>query len=158
PVAPHERARTEVRERGDFHALAGRLSLNYHALGQPGSMRMLDLAFHSGEDSLSVRRFSVREAVSTLFEVEIEARSPRDDLAFEELVGQDAVFRMGSGSGRRVFQGVCSAMEQTRVEADGLSTYVLRIVPALWLLTQRRNYRVFQHLSAVEIARALLAE
>jgi type VI secretion system secreted protein VgrG len=119
---------------------------------------MLDLAFHGGEDSLSVRRFSVREAISTLFEVEIEARSPRDDLAFDDIVGQGASFRLGVGAASRLFRGVCSAMEQTRVEPDGLSTYVLRIVPALWLLTQRRNYRVYQHLSAVEIVRGILAE
>jgi type VI secretion system secreted protein VgrG len=115
---------------------------------------MIELSFESGEDSLSVRRFSVREAVSTLFEVEIEARSPNEELDLEGLVGKGAALRAGG----RAFRGVCCAVEQTRAEPSGLSTYAVRLVPTLWLLTQRRNYRLFQHLSALGIARAVLAE
>ncbi len=117
---------------------------------------MIELAFDSGEDSLSVRRFSVREAVSTLFEAEIEARSPSEDLDLVRIVGWAAAFRAGAGG--RLYRGVCSAMEQTCAEPTGLSTYVLRVVPALWLLTQRRNYRLFQRLSVPGIVRAVLAE
>ncbi len=117
---------------------------------------MLELSFESGDDSLSVRRFSVREAVSTLFEVEIEACSPSEDLDLESLVGKAAVLRVGAAG--RLFRGVCSAVEQVRAEPSGLSTYALRIVPALWLLTQRRNYRLFQHLSVPGVVRAVLAE
>ena len=36
------------------------------------------------------------------------------------------------------------------------STYVLHIVPQLWLLTQRTDYRIFQHKSVVEIVDELL--
>jgi type VI secretion system secreted protein VgrG len=53
---------------------------------------------------------------------------------------------------------VCSAAQQTQVERAGLSTYELRIVPALWLLTQRTNHRVFQHASVPEIGDKLLRE
>jgi type VI secretion system secreted protein VgrG len=49
-------------------------------------------------------------------------------------------------------------MEQVQAEPTGLSTYYLRIVPPLWLLTQRRNYRVFQHLSIPDITDKLLGE
>ena len=38
-----------------------------------------------------------------------------------------------------------------QAEPTGLSSYYLRIVPTLWLCTQRRNYRVFQHLSIPDI-------
>ncbi len=34
----------------------------------------------------------------------------------------------------------------------------MRLVPALWLLTQRRNHRIFQHLSIPDIVSRLLAE
>ncbi|WP_437308491.1 type VI secretion system tip protein TssI/VgrG [Sorangium sp. So ce388] len=126
---------------------------------------MLDLSFESGEDSLSVRRFAVREALSTLFSVSIEARSPSEDLDFEGIVGKGASFRMrervldaDGGEGGRLFRGICASMELLRVEPNGLSTYALTIVPALWLLSQRRNYRVFQHRSVPEIIKAILAE
>jgi type VI secretion system secreted protein VgrG len=124
---------------------------------------MLRLWFASGEDSLSVRHFSVREGVSALFEVDLVARSANDDLDLESLLGRPASFRvqraLAEGAGApRTFHGVCSAARQARVERSGLSTYELRIVPLLWLLTERKNHRVFQHTSIPEIANRLLGE
>ena len=57
-----------------------------------------------------------------------------------------------------LWTGVCSHIEQVQAETTGLSTYHLRIVPTLWLLTQRRNHRIFQHLSIPDIVDKLLAE
>jgi type VI secretion system secreted protein VgrG len=119
---------------------------------------MLELSFESGEESLSPRSFVAREAVSTLFMVDVEAVAPGDDLRFDGIVGGGAALRVREGDSARLFRGVCSRAELARVEPSGLSTYRLRIVPSLWLLTQRRNHRLFQHATAVDIARALLAE
>ncbi|UQA57877.1 type VI secretion system Vgr family protein [Polyangium aurulentum] len=124
---------------------------------------MLHLSFESGEDSLAVHRFSVREALSSLFEVSIEARSPSEDIDLGAIIGRAASFRLVAGAkpaqrNERLWTGVCSHIEQTHVEPTGLSTYHMRIVPRLWLLTQRRNHRAFQHLSIPEIAERLLAE
>ncbi len=44
------------------------------------------------------------------------------------------------------------------MEETGLSTYEITIVPMLWLATQRRNHRMFQQLSELDIARRILAE
>ena len=126
-------------------------------------MSLLELAFASKEDSLSVRRFAVHEAMSSLFSVSIWARSPNDDIDLETLVGQPASFRAVSGvqhaaRGVRSWSGVCSQMELVHAESTGLSTYYLRIVPKLWLSTQRVNNRIFQHQSAPDIVEAMLGE
>ena len=132
-------------------------------------MSLLELSFASGNDSLSVRRFSVHEALSSLFTVSVWARSPQHDLDLESLVGEPASLRIMSGTkfvaglGGRRWSGVCSFMEQVQaVEPQPgqkpLSTYYLRIVPRLWLLTQRRGYRIYQHLSIPDIADKLLGE
>jgi type VI secretion system secreted protein VgrG len=128
-------------------------------------MPALDLSFASGESSLSVRRFAVHEGLSTLFSVAVWARSPDPSLALDTLVGQPASLRIEAGivnsqASARVWSGVVSYMELSRVEASakGLSTYHLVIVPRLWLLTQRINYRIYQHLSIPDIATKLLAE
>ena len=47
----------------------------------------------------------------------------------------------------RFWTGICNHMQLVATEPDGLSTYQVSIVPALWLATQRRNYRMFQQLS-----------
>lgn len=126
-------------------------------------MAILELSFSSGEGTLSVRRFSVTESLSGMFTVSIEARSPNEDIDLESIVGKPALFRIVSGlawahTDSRVWTGVVSEMELTRVEPSGLSTYELKIVPRMWLMTQRTNYRMFQHRSIPEIVRALLDE
>lgn len=129
-------------------------------------MTLLHLAFASAEPSLSVRRFSVHEALSSPFTLSIWARSGDPSLDLSPLVGHPAWFRADTGhafaqlAGGRVWSGVVSYAEQVHAEASpsGLSTYYFRVVPTLWLLTQRRNYRVFQHLSIPDIADQLLGE
>ena len=110
-----------------------------------------------------VRRFSVRELVSTCFEVDVWATTPNDDVDLDGLVGFPAGLRLGSSvtacAGRsRIWTGICCHAEQVATEATGVSGYFLKIVPPLWLLSHRKNYRVFQHNSVVDIVSALLAE
>jgi type VI secretion system secreted protein VgrG len=127
-------------------------------------MSVLELSFESGESSLSVRRFSVQESISGLFTVSVWARSKNDSIDLESIVGKGAGLRVVAGwkwvllGGARLWTGICNSMEQVQAESKGLSTYYIRIVPKLWLLTQRRNYRIFQHLSIPDIADKLLAE
>jgi len=128
-------------------------------------MSNLELAFESGEASLSPRRFRVEEHLSQLFQITVMARSPSEELDLDALVGRPAVFRIQSGAvgltqKNRAWTGVVSRMEMSRVEDSelGLSTYELTLVPALWMLTQRRNNRLFQHLPIPDIVSRLLDE
>src|SRR3954452_25390490 len=104
-------------------------------------MSVLELSFESKEESVEVRRFAVHEAMSTLFDVSVVARSPNDDIDLESIVGKGAAFTMVGGLQLpRVWTGIVSDTEQIQVEeplghTPGLSTYFLRIVPQVWLLT-----------------------
>ena len=126
-------------------------------------MPLLELTVDSKETSLDVRRFDVQESISGLFSLSVRARSPNADLDLESIVGKPASFRVVSGvafarAGARFWTGVCSHIEQLQAETTGLSTYQLRIMPTLWLLTQRRNHRIYQHLTIPDIADKILAE
>ncbi|HVK66858.1 MAG TPA: type VI secretion system tip protein TssI/VgrG [Polyangium sp.] len=130
-------------------------------------MVFFDLSFDGGESSLSVRRFSIHEAVSTPFTVSLWVRSENPAVDIEAIVGQPAIFKVRSGylnltgGGMRVWSGYVSYMEQTHGEHRQTkvhSTYHLRIVPHLWLLDQRRNHRIFQHLSIPDIVDKILDE
>jgi type VI secretion system secreted protein VgrG len=127
-------------------------------------MADLELSLECGEDSLSVRRFSVVEAVSELFTVSVWAVSPDPSLALEEIVGKGASLRVVGGwkhvreGGARTWTGICASIEQVRVDPKGLSTYRLIIHPTLWLLTHKRDYRIFQYLNVPDIADKVLAE
>ena len=119
------------------------------------------LSFASEHDSLSVRRVTVTERLSALFDISVVALSPLDDIDFETIIGQPASVRLqSSGSdglrASREWRGVCYHFEQIQAEPTGLSTYLVRIAPDLWLLTQRQNHRIFQHLTLPEIVAKVL--
>ena len=121
----------------------------------------LVLEVASGE-ALDVRKFEVIERVSGLFEVRIVALSPNPEVDFDAILGKDARFGFYRNrivaSAYRSWTGICNHIQQTDAEETGLSTYELVIVPHLWFLTQRRNHRMFQQLSDLEIVLKLLAE
>lgn len=127
-------------------------------------MAAIKLELASGDQSLSVRRFAVHEQMSSLFSISIWARSPDEDIDLEGVVGQEASLALQSGlafaalGGERRWTGVCASMELVKAEPTGLSTYYLRIVPRLWLLTQKRDHRLFQHISIPDIVTKVLRD
>ena len=124
------------------------------------ALRRLDVSVATG-DALDVRQFHVNERMNELFEVTIVALSENPDIDFEGVVGQAMTFTARRGDGEldvRSWTGICGNVEQMAVEERGLSTYKLVLVPVAWLMTQRRNQRMFQLQSEVEIARRLLGE
>ncbi|WP_438044462.1 type VI secretion system Vgr family protein [Sorangium sp. So ce128] len=132
-------------------------------------MPHLELSFECGEASLSVHHFSVHEAISTPFTVSVVARSESSSIDLQAIVGLPASLRAASGvravrgDGARLWAGIVSNIEQveaveTSPSALEVSTYHLRIVPTLWLLGQRRNYRIYQHLAIPDIVDRLLGE
>ncbi len=125
------------------------------------SPRSLTCEIASG-DALDVRHFSVHEGLSQLFEVHLVVRTSAHDLDLDAVIGAPARFRVIDGfpGEGRTYDGICRAMEQVGVEdaSRGLSTYELTIVPPLWLLTERRNHRMFQGMSEPEIVLGVLRE
>ncbi len=127
-------------------------------------MALVELSFAGGESSLSVRRFRATEEASALFEIDVEALSPDASLDVGAITGAGAGLEVASGyghaldGGARGWTGICRRMTQLQAEPTGLSTYRLTIVPRLWLATQRRNYRIFQQQSLVDIVTVLLEE
>jgi type VI secretion system secreted protein VgrG len=124
----------------------------------------LELLFQSGETSLDVRRFVVHEGVSSLFAVSVWAHSTDSSIDLSSLAGQAAGLRIESPvkfalRPIRLWSGICSCAEQVQAEtAPRYSTYLIEIVPALWLTTKRKGHRIFQHLSIPDIVDKLLGE
>ncbi|WP_437764911.1 type VI secretion system tip protein TssI/VgrG [Sorangium sp. So ce281] len=112
----------------------------------------------SSKDRFDVRQFSVHDRMSSLFQIDLVALSENPSIDFDEVVGQPARFALDTGTQLREWTGICNHIELTRVEPDGLSTYQVSVVPTLWLLTQRRNYRIFQQISEPDIVLKILAE
>ena len=111
-------------------------------------------------DVLDVRQFEIIERMSSLFEVRLVVVSSNPDIELDAVVGKPMSFALhaGNSGNSRSWAGICSHLQQLRVEDQFLSTYELTLVPTLWLVTQRRNFRMFQRLSELDIVLKLLTE
>ncbi|MBL8604291.1 MAG: type VI secretion system tip protein VgrG [Myxococcales bacterium] len=84
----------------------------------------------------------------------------------QRLVGTDCGFHLGAGAfeegvtphGRTGF--VAAARYEGSINHDGevLQSFLLRVVPRAWLLTQRRNSRIFQNVYPHDVVIAMLRE
>jgi type VI secretion system secreted protein VgrG len=130
-------------------------------------MSQLDLSFATGDTSLSVRQIVVTEGISRLFEVVVLARSEDASINLEPFIARSASLQANSGyahaGATRTWSGIVAHAEQIQGLAPSpgekpLSTYQFRIVPELWLLTQRQGSRIYQHLAIPDIIDKLLGE
>lgn len=116
------------------------------------------------KDAFDVREFTVEDGLSSLFSIELVALCANPAVDFEQIVGKSATFQIQGGVGvsgsleAARWSGIVSEIHQLRSEDAGLSTYHLTIVPRLWLLTQRSNCRIFQQMTDLDVARAILQE
>jgi type VI secretion system secreted protein VgrG len=128
--------------------------------------KRMELELARGDHTLTVRRFAVHEALSQLYEIDVFARSPEPDVDLASIVGKDAAFTVTRGAvmesgNERSWSGVCARMALIHAEeeqgTESLSTYHLRIVPHLWLLSRASGCRIFQRRTIPDVARWLLA-
>ncbi len=114
-------------------------------------------------ESLDVRHFDARDFMSGLFEVKVVAVSPNLDLDFDEVIGNEATFTLGTPTlagidQLRTWRGIAIAADQVKVDREGLATYEITVAPRAHLLGLRKNYRIFQYKSELEIVTQLLGE
>jgi type VI secretion system secreted protein VgrG len=117
-------------------------------------------------DRLDVRNFVVRDGLSSLFVIDLEVMCDNTALDFEEMVGKPGEFKIqlnpirypDAPQGQRSWAGIVSEARLLRSEQNGLSTYHVSLVPALWALTRRLNCRVFQQMTDLDVVKTLLDE
>lgn len=115
------------------------------------------LSCENAQVPLSVRRFRIEEAMNGLFRIQVWAVSPLESLDLGSFVGHRAEVAL-SGTRERLWRGLCTEMALCRISDDGegLATYELMVAPTAWRLTQRRDNRLFQHMSIPEIVHQIL--
>lgn len=109
-------------------------------------------------DDLDVRSFAVKHRMNELFRVELRVTSANLSIPLDEVIGQDGSFTVTTPGASTTHTGLVIEMEQVRVDRHNLATYTLVIAPRAWLLTHRKNYRIFQYMSELAIVEKLLGE
>ncbi|MFV8601435.1 type VI secretion system Vgr family protein [Ralstonia pseudosolanacearum] len=126
-----------------------------------------------GEDVLLVSALVADEHVNQLSEIHLDLLSHRNDIGFEEIVGQrvkiildprsrnpslaSIVTGADPGSERRYFDGYVASFG--RVGNPGAVTrYEMTVVPWFWFLTRSTDCRIFQNQSAQDILGSIFQE
>jgi type VI secretion system secreted protein VgrG len=105
----------------------------------------------AGANTLLVGRLSATEAVSRLFQVELDLLSPRRDIRPEELLGEQVVVSLELNNGqKRFFHGFVSRFAQGDVEGN-LFGYSAEVVPWMWFLSRNVDCRIFQDQTVPQI-------
>ncbi len=109
------------------------------------------------EDALLLQGISGEEALSQLFNYQLDLLAENEtEIAFDQLLGQKLTVRLQLPDDReRFFSGICSRISEGARD-EIFTQYRIEMVPQLWLLTRRKQSRIFQHLSVPDILAKVL--
>ncbi|QBG91393.1 type VI secretion system Vgr family protein [Xanthomonas oryzae] len=133
--------------------------MQYVAISQDG--RILELQF-AGQNAprrnlLFPLRLQLTGALSEPFTADVTCLSQSSAIELKTLLGQRAGITIRHHDGERKVNGVVTAVRQLGADG-GLSSYRLRIQPALALLAYRRTCRIFQEQSVPDIVAQIVQE
>ena len=121
--------------------------------------RLLKLTTPLGDDVLLIKRLRASEGLNQLFQFDLDILHDHDTSMSDEpmiadvsqLLGQPMTVSIEQNDGtKRFFNGICARFHQGN-RKDRYTKYHAVLVPQIWLLTQRVQSRIFQHISVPEI-------
>jgi type VI secretion system secreted protein VgrG len=102
--------------------------------------------------------FSGTEGLSQLFSFELDLLASNDTaVPFDQLLGQPFTATLALNGQVRYFSGICSSFSEGARAGSG-TMYRAQLVPQFWLLTKRRQSRIFQQLSVPDVLNRVLAD
>lgn len=114
------------------------------------------------KDRLLFRRMRASEHLGRLFSFQVEILSQAVTVDLLTLLGTTMTVNFVSeGGGKRYYNGIVNAAEQTGFESiDDVryATYAVTLVPKPWLLTQKVDCRIFTKTSVPDIVKLMLQE
>ena len=119
--------------------------------------RPMRLTTPLGKDVLLLTAVRGREAISELFQLELETlwQDQKKPLPFDQLLGQKVSIEIVHRSGTRYFNGIVVKITQGGLDQK-FNTYRLEVVPQLWLLTRQKQSRIFQQMTIPDILKEVL--
>jgi type VI secretion system secreted protein VgrG len=119
------------------------LSLQFLDAQDPG-FALVSLMFH--------------DEISALFTLSITVQSTNACIELTAVVGKRVALTLPANSVLPRVTGIIREVRVLSTETSGASYYLLSVVPPLWLLTRRVNYRIFQDRTAPEIVKDVIAD
>jgi type VI secretion system secreted protein VgrG len=121
--------------------------------------RRLQVTTPLGDDVLLLSGFSGHEAISRPFLFQLECVAENENakkVLFDSLLGQKITVRISlPGDKERFLNGTCLRVAQGARDAT-FTRHLLDLVPEFFLLSQKTQSRIFQHLSIPDILKKVL--
>ena len=121
--------------------------------------RLMAIETVLGEDALLLERFEIEEGINRLFTLQARVRAQRAEVRPEEIVGTaaDLLLTLADGS-QRAWNGLVTELHEGPLVTRGARQYALTLRPRLWLMSQRRDCRIFLEQSTLEVLETLCRE
>lgn len=127
--------------------------------------RLIAIATSLGEDFLLLKTIRAREAISELYELEIELLHEESKENYKptaidpaSILGKSVTIRIDQTKGdRRAYSGIVKHFSQG-TRNNRFSFYYATIVPHVWVLTQVSQSRIFQQKSVPDVLREVLKD
>ncbi|MBT3145571.1 type VI secretion system tip protein TssI/VgrG [Neptunomonas phycophila] len=128
--------------------------------------RLLAMDSPLGDDVLLLTRLEGEESVSSLFEINIEAYSSRNNIKPIDIVGQNVTLKMAATDENallvtneyRYINGYIKSFKQEGQHLHDLRGYSAVVVPWLWFLTQTSDCKIFQFKTVQDIVSSIFKE
>ncbi|MGV2873942.1 type VI secretion system Vgr family protein [Colwellia sp. E150_009] len=119
--------------------------------------RLVAISTPLGDDELILRKAEIHEELGKPFSIDVELLSDNDDIALDDLLGQNVTLRLETQEDSRYFNGIITEFFQ-KENIDKNSCYGAIIRPWFWLLTLSENCRIFQDVSYPDIIKSVFDE
>ncbi|MBK8258039.1 MAG: type VI secretion system tip protein VgrG [Polyangiaceae bacterium] len=103
-------------------------------------------------------RVTLVDQISEFFELSLSLTSEQPDIDPESLLGEKVVVTFRDEFLLPSISGMVSRAQRHTAETTGVTKFDLTVVPFEWLLTRARSTRIFQALSAPDIAASVLKD
>ncbi|KYF74442.1 hypothetical protein BE11_28440 [Sorangium cellulosum] len=110
----------------------------------------------SGVTGFEVHQFEYRDALNELFELTLEVTTTDPEVDLSGVVGEEIVVELKGEPFLKRVHGIVRRVRQLSAEPTGVSRYELVVVPPLWLTTRGADHRIFQDLTADDVARVVV--
>lgn len=110
----------------------------------------------SGVTGFEIHQLDYRDALNELFELTLDVTSTDPEVDLSGVVGEDIVVELKGEPFLKEVRGIVRRVRQLSAEPTGVSRYELVVVPPLWLTTRGADHRIFQDLTADDVARVVV--
>ncbi|AHG65541.1 type VI secretion system Vgr family protein [Advenella mimigardefordensis] len=130
-------------------------------MDMPSQIEFRPIVAHTPlEGVLAFRQMSGTEALSSLFEFEVELVAESYSLDLQQLLGKSLTIEIESPAGSRYLDGQITKCVMVGRENSSSRYYIYRatVRPWLWYLTQTSDNKIFQNKTAPDVIREVLSD